>query len=87
MRAFVDAYKREKATWALPKEEGQGTAMTEETFTLIVARSKSPLKFFLLVFALSLPFWLAGTLTSLQLLPALPISALMFLCPVTRIVF
>jgi membrane protease YdiL (CAAX protease family) len=57
--------------------------MTEDSFTLIAARSKLPLKFFLLVFALSLPFWLAGTLTSLQLLPALPISALMFVCPVT----
>jgi uncharacterized protein len=47
---------------------------------------KSPLTFFVLVFALSLPFWLAGTLTSFQLLPALPISALMFVCPVTAAV-
>ena len=36
----------------------------------------------MLVFVLSLPFWLAGILTSFQLLPALPISALGFLCPV-----
>ncbi len=40
-------------------------------------------KFFLLVFALSVPFWLVGALVSSQLLPSLPISALAFLCPVT----
>jgi membrane protease YdiL (CAAX protease family) len=57
--------------------------MTEDAFTTIASRSRSPLRFFLLVFALSLPFWLAGTLTSSQLLPALPVSALAFLCPVT----
>ncbi len=37
--------------------------------------------FFLLVFILSLPFWLAGALASFQLLPGLPVSALGFLCP------
>jgi membrane protease YdiL (CAAX protease family) len=37
----------------------------------------------LLVFVLSLPFWLAGALTAAQLLPALPVSALMFVCPAT----
>ncbi len=56
--------------------------MAEDALPIIAARSRSPMKFFLLVFALSLPFWLAGALTSLQLLPALPISALMFVCPV-----
>ena len=45
--------------------------------------SRSPLKFFSLVFALSLPFWLAGALTRFQLAPGLPVSALMFFCPVT----
>src|ERR1700758_1340350 len=44
--------------------------------------NRSPLKFFLLVFALSIPFWLAGGLTTFQLLPGLPIAALMFVCPV-----
>lgn len=39
------------------------------------------LSFFLLVFVLSIPFWAAGALTNLQLLPALPVSALGFLCP------
>lgn len=41
---------------------------------------------FLLVYAalltaLSLPFWLAGSLTDRQVLPGLPASSLMFLCP------
>ncbi len=44
-------------------------------------RKQSPLTFFALVFALSLPFWGSGALSSQQLLPALPISALGFLCP------
>jgi hypothetical protein len=47
------------------------------------SRRRSPLKFFLLVFALSLPFFLAGSLTSFQLLPGVPVAALMFVCPVT----
>lgn len=43
---------------------------------------RSPLTFFVLVFALSLPFWVAGAVTSWQLLPALPVSGLAFVCPV-----
>ncbi len=43
---------------------------------------RSPLKFFWLVFALSIPFWLVGAATGLQLLPGLPVAALMFVCPV-----
>src|SRR5512146_2407934 len=38
--------------------------------------------FFVLVFTLSIPFWVAGALTAFQLLPGLPVSALGFLCPV-----
>ena len=45
--------------------------------------NRSPMKFFLLVFALSIPFWLAGGLTDLQLMPGLPVSALMAFCPMT----
>ena len=37
--------------------------------------------FFLLLFALSVPFWLAGGTTAWQPLPGVPISALMFVCP------
>lgn len=44
---------------------------------------RSPLKFFGLVFALSVPFWLLGAVTDVQLMPTLPISALMTFCPMT----
>lgn len=57
--------------------------MTGDSFTSITSQGKSPLSFFLLVFALTLPFWLAGALTSFQLLPGIPVSGLAFLCPVT----
>lgn len=49
----------------------------------ITSRSRSPLTFFLLVFALSIPFWLLGDVTRFQLLPGLPLSSLAFFCPVT----
>lgn len=45
------------------------------------SHKSSPLAFFGLVFAFSIPFWVVGALTTRQLLPALPISALGFLCP------
>lgn len=37
--------------------------------------------FFLLVLALSIPFWILGAATGIQLLPGLPIGALMVLAP------
>jgi membrane protease YdiL (CAAX protease family) len=40
-----------------------------------------PLVFFALVFALSLPFWLLGAVVDLQVLPGLPVSALMAFTP------
>lgn len=43
--------------------------------------SRSPLKFFLLVFTLSVPFWLIGGVTDLELMPGLSVSALMAFCP------
>ncbi len=48
---------------------------------MAASSSRSPLKFFSLVFALSLPFWLAGSFTAVQWLPGLPVSSLMFVCP------
>jgi len=42
---------------------------------------RSPLVFFTLVFALAIPFWVIGGLTGLQLLPGLPVTALMAVCP------
>jgi membrane protease YdiL (CAAX protease family) len=42
---------------------------------------RSPLRFFLLVFALSTPFWLIGVVSTWQLLPGVPVSALQIACP------
>jgi hypothetical protein len=43
---------------------------------------RSPLTFFVLVFALALPFWLLGALVKHVPLPInLPVSALQFVCP------
>jgi hypothetical protein len=53
----------------------------EQSSRTLAPQSRSPLKFFLLVFALSVPFWVAGALTRLQLLPGLPVSALAVVCP------
>jgi uncharacterized protein len=49
-----------------------------------VSENKSPLKFFLLVFLLSIPFWILGAVTRdlTKIIPIkLPISALMTFCP------
>lgn len=56
------------------------------TSTSTIERS-SPMKFMLLVFVLSIPLWLIGTLIPLQLLPGLPVSSLMVLCPLTAALF
>lgn len=42
-----------------------------------------PWTFILTVFALPVPFWLLGSLSSARVLPGLPLSALGVLCPVT----
>jgi membrane protease YdiL (CAAX protease family) len=49
--------------------------------TPFITERRSPLKFFLLVFALSIPLWLIGAVTPLQLLPGLPVSSLDVFCP------
>jgi membrane protease YdiL (CAAX protease family) len=43
--------------------------------------SESPLAFFVLVFALSIPFWLIGGLTGIELLPGLPVGSLASFSP------
>lgn len=42
---------------------------------------KSVLAFFILVFALTIPFWMLGAVTDLKLLPGLPVAALSTFCP------
>jgi membrane protease YdiL (CAAX protease family) len=43
--------------------------------------TRSPLKFFVLVFVLTVPFVGIGAVTGLQLLPGVPVAALAFVCP------
>lgn len=50
---------------------------------MIASRGRSPLKFFLLAFALSTPFLLVSAATGGELLPRLPVAALMAVCPMT----
>lgn len=45
--------------------------------------SRSPLRFFLTVAALSIPFAWLGAVTHLQLYPGIPVAALAFVCPVS----
>ncbi len=45
------------------------------------AQSRSPVRFCLLTFMLSVPFLLLGAATSLQLLAGIPVSAFAFVCP------
>ena len=47
---------------------------------------RSPLRFFVLVFALAVPFWLLGAVTGGSLSADLPVAALTFVCPVTAAV-
>jgi len=45
--------------------------------------NRSPLRFFLMVAALSIPFAWLGAVTDLQLYPGIPVAALAFACPVS----
>jgi membrane protease YdiL (CAAX protease family) len=52
-----------------------------ESSNTVAAWSRSPLKFFILVFSLTIPFWVIGAVTGLQLLPGVPVAALAACCP------
>ena len=52
------------------------------TMNASTPRSRSPLVFFSLVFALCIPAWLVGAATRFQLLPGLPVSSLVVVTPV-----
>lgn len=43
--------------------------------------NRAPLSFFVLVFVLTIPFWVIGAVTGRQLLPGLPVAALSAVCP------
>jgi uncharacterized protein len=64
-----------------PRAAGPDARCGEVHASAQAMRNRSPLKFFLLVFALSVPFWLIGAATDLQLMPGLSVSALGAFCP------
>ena len=47
----------------------------------IAVQNRSPLTFFVLVFALSTPLFWIGSVTDLQLMPGLSVSVLAAFCP------
>ncbi len=61
---------------------GDGPAKRNECVPdSVKSRHRSPQKFFVLVFALSIPFWMIGGVTDLQLMPGLSVGVLMAFCP------
>jgi hypothetical protein len=46
-------------------------SVDDDSSNMIASRRRSPLKFFVLVFALSIPLWLIVAVTERQLLPDL----------------
>lgn len=53
----------------------------QDSSITIGSQNRSPFNFLLLIFALSIPFWLIGQATGLELLPGLPVSSFSWLCP------
>jgi uncharacterized protein len=80
------ADRRLKGTPRVTSIDGAGPEMpppsqSANEISRIDGGSRSPLTYFLLVYALTVPFWLIGFTTRLELLPGLPVAALMAVCP------
>jgi CAAX protease family protein len=57
------------------------SAVEKELSEVAAWRKRSLLKYFLLVFGLTIPFWVLGVFMGIQLLPGLPVAALATFCP------
>ncbi len=66
-----------------PRTPSPHDQVDDEGLNSAASRNGSPLTYFLLTFALSIPFWISGALIGIQLLPSIPLAALMVVCPVT----
>jgi membrane protease YdiL (CAAX protease family) len=64
-----------------PETLPPGISVGNDRGKLATPRTKSPLAYVVLTFVLSIPFWLVGAVTKLQILPSLPVSSLMAVCP------
>lgn len=65
-----------------PRTTSSRESVDEDGLRTVASNRRSPLTYFALTIALSIPFWVAGAMTNFQLLPAIPVSALGFLCMV-----
>jgi hypothetical protein len=54
----------------------------EKSSNPVTSAGRSPLTFFILLFLLSVPFWLIRAVTNREVLPGLPMSSFMWVCPV-----
>jgi hypothetical protein len=75
-----------KRKWAdarsAPQTPPHARSTEGDAAAALAARRRPLLPFVLLLFALSVPFWLVGARAGLELLPGLPVGALMALSPV-----
>jgi membrane protease YdiL (CAAX protease family) len=55
----------------------------EKSSDTVGSAGRSPLIFLILIFVLSIPFWLIGAVTSREVLRGLPMSSFMWICQVT----
>jgi CAAX protease family protein len=69
----ISPYLGKMACESMVRQPISGTNLPE--------RRRSPLSFFLMVFAMSAPFWLIGATSSWRLLPGVPTSAIQLICP------
>lgn len=65
-----------------PRTTSSRASVDDDGLRTVASNRRSPLTYFALTIALSIPFWVAGAMTNFQLLPAIPVSALGFLCMV-----
>lgn len=55
--------------------------VAEKASNSFASNGSSPMIFFILIFLLAVPFWFIGALTNREVLPGLPMSSFMWVCP------
>ena len=78
--AFASAQHSERESLVVPKSFST-RADKRKIKGVASPPGRSSMTFFLLVFALAIPFLVIGAMTGIQLLPGLPVAALIAVCP------
>ncbi len=65
----------------MPSRREMSSRVRKEVSEAPTWKKRSLLAFFLLVFGLTIPFWVLGAFTGIELLPGLPVAALAAVCP------